>query len=90
MPLTYTLAAGDLAYIDSFSGLVPCKVLSIAPYDAGIPRMVARVRVTAPRPGWKRGEIHGGVVGFSVVARPQVRRRRWSTRIIGETQGVVG
>lgn len=47
----HTLKAGDLAYLDSFSGLVPCKVLTV---DSDTE---ATVRVTAARPGYTVGEI---------------------------------
>lgn len=43
---------GELAYIDSFSGLIPCKVMDIA--EDGKEMIV---RVTANRPGWYRGDI---------------------------------
>jgi hypothetical protein len=90
MPLTYTLSAGDLAYIDSFSGLVPCKVLAVEPGPYGTSGTWARVRVTAPRPAYRRGEETAGAVGRSIVARRQVLRVQHSTRIIGETVGIVG
>lgn len=43
---------GTLAYIDSFGGLIPCKVIEINE----IPRKIT-VKVTANRPGYKRNEI---------------------------------
>lgn len=39
------------AYLDTFSGLVPCKVL------CGDPRGGVRVKVTATRGAYKRGEL---------------------------------
>lgn len=48
MKLHTTLRPGCLAYIDSFAGLVPCKVLAI-----GTERV--RVNITATRGAYKRG-----------------------------------
>lgn len=51
----HILKAGALAYIDSFTGLVPCKVERIFtdPYYGAA---MADVVVTANRPGWTKGE----------------------------------
>lgn len=85
MPSTYTIAAGDLAYIDSFAGLVPCKVLEVHPPEEGYHRAAATVRVTGARPGWPKGEEYEGALGLSIVARSQVLRAQYSTHVIGET-----
>jgi len=44
---------GELAYIDSFMGLIKCKVLSVNP---GFPTQVT-VKVTSSGRGYARGEI---------------------------------
>lgn len=47
------LAAGDLAYMDSITGLVPVKVASVG-HVHGWPRVT--VKVTADRPAYDRGD----------------------------------
>ena len=71
------LKVGSLAYLDSFSGLVPCKVLAIKK-DPENPDSLfwtdVTFRVTAKRPGFERGEkltCHGR----SVIPRDAVRVR---------------
>lgn len=41
---------GDLAYIDSFLGLIPCKVIAVN-------NEKLTVKITATRKAYKRGEI---------------------------------
>ena len=66
---TYELARGDVAFIDSFRGLVPVRIVSVR-HDrdtadpCGFPTVTGNtgtvyVRVTANRPGYDRGEIVG-------------------------------
>ena len=45
---------GELAYIDSFAGLIPCKVTAVYP-SHDIATIVA-VRVTAKRGHYQRGD----------------------------------
>lgn len=47
---TTTHTAGELAFVDSLSGLVPCKVVEVSATDI-------TVRITAARGPYKRGEI---------------------------------
>jgi hypothetical protein len=56
-----TLKSGDLAYFDSFAGLIPCKVVSISGTSgrAGSDQ-TATVRLTAGRGAFKQGELHTG------------------------------
>lgn len=53
-----TLAAGSLAYFDSFAGLVPCKVETIkGPSGRASSDQFVTARLTADRGPYKRGEI---------------------------------
>ncbi len=70
------LAEGDLAYLDSFAGLVPCKVIKV---DS--PRH-AQVQVTAARPGYRPGDVIKGTVN-NIVPRNHIVRRRGLTKIFG-------
>lgn len=72
----YMITRGQLAYIDSFAGLVPCKVLSIADDDT------VTVRVTAARRGYARGEVTDIRPPF-LVKRSQVFTRRGQPVING-------
>lgn len=62
-----------LAYIDSFAGLVPCKVI-------GWDDQELMVQVTATRETYKRGEELTRSPGF-IVPRPAVIRRAHQYRI---------
>ena len=54
-----TLRKGSLAYYDTFSGLIPCKVLSIKGGENGLASSEHRVtfKLTANRRAYKRGEV---------------------------------
>jgi hypothetical protein len=78
---TTTLRAGDLAYLDSFSGLVPCRIAIVTqggPGNALTGKVT--VQVTARRPGWAPGEYYTTVVAY-VIPRTHVRRRGGRLRI---------
>ena len=64
-----------LGYIDSFAGLIPCKIISLDKREV-------TVKVTAKRPGYKRGEIVK-TLRTRVVYRSQVRTRNGQYRLIG-------
>lgn len=68
-----TLKSGMLAYFDSYSGLVPCKVLAIKAAKYG--GHIAYVRYTAQRGPYSRGET-GKHNACRVVPRDAVRRFR--------------
>lgn len=79
-----TFHEGTPAYYDTFSGLIPCKVLEITqpaegfrcgPYDA------IRFKLTADRGAYKKGEI---LVADAAHVPPQkmIRKLRYSNRII--------
>lgn len=56
-----TLAAGSLAYWDTFAGLVPCKVQSIkGPSGPASSDQYVKARLTANRGPYKRGEWCAG------------------------------
>lgn len=55
------LKAGDLVYIDSFTGLVPAKIVSIAaptgnPWEDNYGTFIT-VKVTGSRPGYPFGKV---------------------------------
>lgn len=84
----FTLKAGDLASYDAFlSGMVPCKVLEITP-DGD--EKVARVRVTADRGAYKRGEILHLRCTQNLVHRDQVHIAHRRIMIHGRVQHLVG
>ena len=80
--------AGELAYWDTFAGLVPCKVLAIV-QDGKTLTLNARIRLTADRGPYKRGEIT--LVRASHVApRSSIRKRKHGTRIVEDYMWVQG
>ena len=54
-----TFIAGTLAYYDTFSGLIPCKVVAVLKDCNG--RLIGRdeltIKLTATRGAYKRGEV---------------------------------
>jgi hypothetical protein len=65
--LTFTAIRGDLVYLDTFAGLVPCKIEAVT--DRGI-----TVKITATRGAYKRGSVErhnspGHVLPRAVVSR---------------------
>jgi hypothetical protein len=75
-----TLTVGCLAYLDSFSGLIPCRVLSIG--QTGV-----NVEITARRAkAYRRGERLFGVSSSRVVSRKSVFVRNGQYRIRVEVQ----
>ncbi len=75
------LRSGARAYVDSFFGLIPCKVLAIRG-DSGISSSSQDVDVllTANRGAYKRGERLTWR-GLNVVPREAVRFRKHGVRI---------
>jgi hypothetical protein len=76
-----TLKSGDLAYFDSFSGLAPCKVLSICRARYG--GYIVTIKHTVDIGPYKRGET-SEKGWLSVVPRDAVIRFRgcFSPRIL--------
>jgi hypothetical protein len=77
----HIVKAGDLAYYDTFSGLVPVKVLSIK-RDGD--ELVAELRVTGERGAYKRGEILNIRPTLTLVSRAQRIVRSGQYRLIGQ------
>lgn len=75
--MLYEIHPGDLVYLDSLHwGLVPAKYLR---WDDG----EVVIQITATRGAYKRGEV----LEWSrrgVIARAQVRRRTYGTKIFGD------
>lgn len=67
------LKAGVLAYIDTFQGLVPCRVLRVY-IDAYYGATMTEVKVTGNRPGYAKGEVTTEFA-IALVRRDGVRRR---------------
>lgn len=82
MTNTVVHSAGELAFIDSFAGLIPCKVLAVSERtENGEPFIVCTVKVTADRPSYSRGEL--AEVGTRyVIPRTSVRVRSGQYRIV--------
>lgn len=77
----HTLRTGDLAYYDSFTGLIPCKVRSIKGIG-GICSTAQTVTliVTAERKGYLKGDTIE-TTGLHAVPRGSVRRSKYTTGI---------
>ena len=71
--------AGELAYLDTISGLVPCKVLNIMNLDPFSKNI--RVKITANRKGYKKNETVE-VKYRTVVPRKSVVTRQGKLMII--------
>ena len=76
----FALLPGSLAYIDAYTGLVPCKVMRVdGPGEV-------TVLTTASRPGYPAGEYHlftGNDRLARVIPRTMVYRRSGQYRIAG-------
>jgi hypothetical protein len=75
------LRVGCLAYYDSGTGVIPCRVLSIRG-ESGAPGSAssARIKTTAVRNGWPRGtEFDSGTQ--HVIPRRAFFPRRYGARI---------
>ncbi len=70
IPRIYT--AGQLAYLDTFAGMVPCKVLRVIEPASGntVTKGKIEIRLTATRGAYKRGEVLIDQA-CNVVPRPQ-------------------
>jgi hypothetical protein len=76
-----TLKAGELAYFDSFSGLIPCKVLSIKG-ESGRANSTQEVtfQITASLGPYKRGELMRSNA-LRVVPRDAIKWRKHGVTI---------
>ena len=69
-----------LAYFDSITqGLVPCQVVAMG--NDELHGLWIRVRFTASRGPWRRGEVTTWT-GRSIVPRHAVKRRKYSSTIL--------
>lgn len=75
-----TLKSGCLAFIDSFTGLVPCKVLRVYHYS-DVTGYRVDVEVTANRLGYPRGKIET-FDSFFIVPRKATRKLKYGHRIL--------
>lgn len=71
-----TLKVGDLAYFDTFAGMITCRVMSITG-TSGHPStgQTVKAQLTAERGAWKPGEVIE-TSGLHVCPRPAYRRTR--------------
>ena len=81
--------AGELAYLDTFAGLVPCRVVSVdSPGSgwvaAGEGEGQLTVRLTATRQAYQKGETLSDRTASQVVPRANVRRTRFGARIVSQ------
>ena len=74
-----THKTNTLAYFDSFSGLIPCKVIDIKE-SPGLGNI--RIKLTAGRGAYRRGEVLEST-WIHVVPRSHVRMSKYGARIIG-------
>jgi hypothetical protein len=89
-PKTYpTLRSGDLAFYDSFAGLIPCKVLRIigrtsetatSEAETATSEADVTVRLTATRGAYRKGETLSGW-SLHIVPRAAVFTSRGQHRI---------
>ena len=75
-----TLTVGCLAYLDSFSGLIPCRVLSIGQTGLNIEITARKAKV------YRRGERLFGISSSRVVSRKSVFVHGGQYRIRAEVQ----
>lgn len=68
-----------LAYVDSFAGLVPCRIITVDDWANGSSE--ARVTFTATRGPYKQGDVQSFVLR-RVVPRSSILRRKYSTKIL--------
>lgn len=80
---------GDLACFDSFSGLIPCKVIAVQDSNKANPEFAGRTLgcevtavLTAPRKAYRKGETIKGTA-LNIIPRPFIRRRNHSVVVVG-------
>jgi hypothetical protein len=76
-----TLATGNLAYFDSFAGMVPCWIVAInGPSGAPSTAQSVTIKFTAKRGPYKRGETYT-TSGLHVCPRGAARFGKHCTTI---------
>lgn len=80
------LRTGDLAYFDTFSGLIPCKVLGITGASGrASSSQTVRFKLTASRGAYRRGEYLESD-GLHVIPRKSVHGNRISCYLVESCQ----
>ena len=76
-----TLTVGCKAYVDTFDGLIPCKVEAISGHSGTASSAhTITVRLTATRKAWRKGEVIQRSA-LSIVPRKAVHIRSGQYRI---------
>jgi hypothetical protein len=77
-----TLTSGAKAYLDSFTGLIPCKVLSIVGNSTPFASSThcVTVEITGNGRAYKKGQQET-TNSIRVIPRKAIRRRKYSTTI---------
>lgn len=83
----FPVRAGDLAYVDTFSGLVPCRVDWFSGWGAreDHANVHARVTFTGSRGAYTRGESISARVDRELISRASVRTRAGQLRVTAGT-----
>lgn len=87
---THTInTINSLAYFDSFSGLIPCKVLDIndklindEKFSGKTSECIISVKLTTNRGAYNRGEIIESNA-LKIIPRTHIAFRKYGMRIIG-------
>lgn len=83
-----TLAVGCAARYDTFSGLIPCKVLKIERREGfekewrPCTAQTVTIKITRTVAAYEKGEIIE-TTGLNVIPPRAIRRRQYSTVILG-------
>lgn len=74
--------AGQLAYVDSFAGLIPCTVVNVEIGESDFrPETIVTVKINATRRDYRRGEILTVAEG-RVIPRDKIRVRSGQYKIL--------
>lgn len=79
--------AGELAYYDTFSGTIPCKVISVYPDKYGCTRIT--IKITADRKSYHKGEIIKNIFAHDIVPRKSLIVRSGQYRILNNYTWVI-
>jgi hypothetical protein len=75
-----------LAYFDSLSGLVPCRILAVGDWSDGASQ--ARIQFTATRGPYQKGRVETHPLR-RIVPRDAIRRRKYSKVILPYSWSVI-
>jgi len=80
----------ELAYLDTFEGMIPCKIVSIyRGANSNYNRVYGKVQITANRGAYKRGEVIDGLNPSQIVPRQKIVHHLGITSIINSYTWVV-